>query len=373
MKNEIKNIIFAIVGLLTLNACTYDYDMPDYSNAAPLYTIGGIPDDLRPSLIEDAKKYGLTLEYAGAGWRTVVREKDDLGNVLYEGEPRKKADRYATKLEISYICSCMLQIANWNYYDICQFDFQNEFKLEISPYICEAQLSYGDSYTVRVADNHPYIYNIDRSKLPVIAMAESLGKRIGGVKTYITEKDVKGNQIRRFQHETIDGNIITVGAEYIDVEVKILGSSNNDKSVIGTYFFTNIPLAEIDGTTLCLNTDMKHEFYLPSDGYTYNVARSDFTPVLITKVEELGLHIGDTKMYITEKDIRKNVLKVFPHEWIEGNVFTPNAEYIDVAIRLYKDDEIKGSFIFKDIKLSDINNTTLELTPDMEYEFVLGY
>ena len=77
-------------------------------------------------------------------------------------------------------------------------------------------------------------------------------------------------------------------------------------------------------------------------------------------------------MYITEKDIHKNVIKTFPHEWIDGNVFTSNAEYIDVTIRLYKNEEVKGSFVFRDIKLADINNSILELTTDMEYEYVSG-
>ena len=58
--------------------------------------------------------------------------------------------------------------------------------------------------------------------------------------------------------------------------------------------------------------------------------------------------------------------------WVCKNYFTSNAEYIDVTIRLYKDDEVKGSFVFRDIKLADINNSILELTTDMEYEYVSG-
>ena len=64
--------------------------------------------------------------------------------------------------------------------------------------------------------------------------------------------------------------------------------------------------------------------------------------------------------------------KTFPHEWIDGNVFTSNAEYLDVTIRLYKDDEVKSSFVFRDIILAGINNSTLELTTDMEYKYVSG-
>lgn len=371
--NRILKYITLVLSAMTIHSCSYDYEMPDLSNAAPTYSVSGVSEDLRQVLIEDAKEYGLTFKYAAEQWRTIVREKDEHGNILYEGGPRGKADKNATILQVSYICSCMLQTANWNYYDICQFDFQKDFKLEISPYACEASLTSRDTYTKKVADKHPYIYNVDRSNLPVIAKAESLGYKIADVEMYITEKDDAGNQIRRFQHSTIDGNIITVGAKNIDVEVIIYGFQNYyDKVVVGTYYFTNISLAEIDGTTLILTTDMEHEFYLPSDGYTYNIGRSYFTPVLEAKVEELGLHIGDTKMYITEKDIHKNVLKTFPHEWLDGNIFTSNAEYIDVTIRLYKDEEVKATFVFRDIKLADINNSTLELTTDMVYEYVFG-
>ena len=372
--NKILKYIIFVLSAMSIHSCSYDYEMPDLSNAAPTYSVGGVSEELRQVLIEDAKEYGLTFEYSAEHWRTIVKEKDEKGNILYEGEPRGIADKNANTLQVSYVCSCMLQTANWNYYDICQFDFQKEFKLEISPQTCEAKLTIGDTYTKKVADNHPYTYNVDRSNLPVIDKAESLGYRIADVIMYITEKDDAGNQIKRFRHKTIDGYIITVGAEYIDVEVEILGFQNySNKVVVGTYYFTNISLAEINGTTLNLTTDMEHEFYLPSDGYTYNVGRSYFTPVLESKVEELGLHIGDTKMYITEKDIHKNVIKTFPHEWIDGkNYFTSNAEYIDVTIRLYKDDEVKGSFVFRDIKLADINNSILELTTDMEYEYVSG-
>lgn len=371
--NRISKYIALILSAMAIHSCSYEYEMPELSNAAPTYSVSGVSEELRQVLIEDAKEYGLTFEYAAEHWRTIVREKDVHGNILYEGEPRGKADKNATMLQVSYICSCMLQTANWNYYDICQFDFQKDFKLEISPYTCEARLTSGDTYTKKAADNHPYTYNVDRSNLPVIDKAESLGCSIADVIMYITEKDEAGNQIKRFQHRTIDGNIITVGAKYIDVEVELYGFQNNyNKVVIGRYYFTNISLAEINNTTLYLSTEMEHEFYLPSEGYTYNIGRSNFTPILSAKVEELGLHIGDTKMYITEKDRQKNALKTFPHEWLDGNIFTSNAEYIDVAIRLYKDEEVKGSFVFRDIKLSGINNSTLELTTDMEYQYVSG-
>lgn len=259
--NRISKYIALVLSAMAIHSCSYDYEMPDLTNAAPTYSVRDLSEELRQVLIEDAKEYGLTFEYGTEHWRTIVRERDEHGNILYEGEPRGIADKNATILQVSYICSCMLETANWNYYDICQFDFEKDFKLEISPYTCEARLTSRDTYTKKAADARPYTYNVDRSNLPVIDKAESLGCSIADVTMYITEKDDAGNQIKRFQHKTIDGSIITVGAKYIDVEVKIYGFQNYyNKVVIGTYYFTNISLAKINGTTLYLSTEMEHEY-----------------------------------------------------------------------------------------------------------------
>lgn len=262
--NRISKYIALVLSAMAIHSCSYDYEMPDLSNAAPTYSVSGVSEELRQVLIEDAKEYGLTFKYSSEDWRTIVREKDEHGNILYEGEPRGKADKNATMLQVSYICSCRLQTANWNYYDICQFDFQKDFKLEISPYKCEARLTSRDTYTKKVADDHPYTYNVSSYNLPTIEKAKSLGYSIADVKMYITEKNEAGHQMKRFQHRTIDGDIITVGAKYIDVEVEIYGFQNNNYNKvvigIGTYCFTNISLAKINGTTLYLSTEMEHEF-----------------------------------------------------------------------------------------------------------------
>ena len=46
------------------------------ANAAPTYSVGGVSEELRQVLIEDAKEYGLTFEYSAEHWRTIVKEKD---------------------------------------------------------------------------------------------------------------------------------------------------------------------------------------------------------------------------------------------------------------------------------------------------------
>ena len=379
MKRYIKLILSALC-ILTFNACTYDYEMPDYSNAAPLYSIEGFSNELRQALIKDAEKYGLTFHYAAERWRTIVREKDDKDSILYEGVARGKADKNATNLEVSYICSCMLQAANWNYYDICQFDFQKKFHLEISPFVCEVRMVLGDTYLTKEAPNHPTIYNVDRGGLTqmLIQKCESLGYSIADAKMYITEKDKDGNALRAFQHEAIDGDEISQeGAVEIDVKIEVYGFVNMNKTLLGTYYFKNMPLEHL--ITIKLTEDMEHEFVASdfiASHYIYNVDRSGLTQMLIQKCESLGYSIADAKMYITEKDKDGNALRTFQHEAINGEVTSAkDAVTIDVEVEVYAfistyQKKKIGSYVFKSIKLEDIQHSTLKLSADIEHEFV---
>ena len=60
-----RTTVFAAALVLTTEA-----------NAAPTYSVGGVSEELRQVLIEDAKEYGLTFEYSAEHWRTIVKEKD---------------------------------------------------------------------------------------------------------------------------------------------------------------------------------------------------------------------------------------------------------------------------------------------------------
>ncbi len=376
--NRILKYITLVLSAMTIHSCSYDYEMPDLSNAAPTYSVSGVSEELRQVLIEDAKEYGLTFKYAAEQWRTIVREKDEHGNILYEGDPRGKADKNATILQVSYICSCMLQTANWNYYDICQFDFLKDFKLEISPYACEASLTSRDTYTKKVADNHPYSYNVDSSQLPCIKLAESVGYKIMDVKMYITEKDGTGNVLREFKHRSVDGMIYTTAARYIDVRVEVYGAEpyNTDIILVGTYRFSNISLKEINGTTLMLSTDMEHELEKVEGIYHYNVDSSQLPCIKLA--ESVGYKIMDVKMYITEKDGTGNVLREFKHRSVDGMIYTTAARYIDVRVEVYgaepynTDIILVGTYRFSNISLKEINGTTLMLSTDMEHEYVSG-
>ena len=496
MKRYIKLILSAL-SIWAFNACTYDYEMPDYSDAVgAIYSVGKVSSEMQQALIKDVKDYDLDLIFQSGTeqWRTVVREKDKNGVILYEGEPRGKADKNATTLEVSYVYSCMFKIADWGCYDICHYDFQKKFKLEISPFAHDAKLSLGDSYIAKEAPNclsiytvehtlsaiaaakadslgykftdvnmyitekieernilrsldyrnnrktediltigkyidvevkvngsynainvplgafhfenvpignktaikltenmdhefmvsefitNHHIYNVDRSDLTqmLIQKCESLGYSIADAKMYITEKDSDGNALRTFQHEAIDGDEISQeGAAEIDVKIDVYGFVNMNKTLLGTYYFKNIPLDH--PATIKLTEDMEHEFVVSdfiASHYIYNVDRSDLTQMLIQKCESLGYSIADAKMYITEKDKDGNVLRTFQHEAINGEVTSAkDAVTIDVEVEVYAfisayQKKKIGSYVFKSIKLEDIQHSTLKLSADMEHEFV---
>ena len=80
-------------------------------------------------------------------------------------------------------------------------------------------------------------------------------------------------------------------------------------------------------------------------------------------------------MFITEKDKDGKELKCFEHRTLDGMLYTDEAYSIDIEIRLYGFENLAekvevGSYIFKNIKLDDINGTTLELTESLEHEFI---
>lgn len=379
---KILELTIAICTMMTILSCTYDYQFPDYTaldntEAKYRYTVADISSEVTQQLLPVAMECGVTLQYASEQWRIVVTEKDAAGNILYQGEPRDRADNNTKFLEISYICSCRLQDADWTYYDICRFDFEKKYSIGDTPLPIFLSVSPGDKYTVT---KYPiYVYNIDRGGLNVIEKIHSLGYTLLDVKTIITEKDENGDTIRSFEHRMVDGMIITTVAKTIDVEIPLYGQPQNsaEKVYVGSYFFRNIKIKEINGTTLTLTEDMEHEFVGNENmTYFYNIDRNNLSVMVIEKINSYGYSVADVNMIITEKDGNGRAIRTFGHRVIDGMIYSAaGAKTIDVEITLYgfneNNDKIYvGSYIFKDIKLEDINGTTLTLTEDMEHEFV---
>ena len=369
---KILELIFAICAMMAISSCTYDYNFPDYTGARSRYTVTDISSEIRQQLLPIAMESGVTLQYSSEKWRTLVTEKDAVGNILYQGEPRDRADSNTKVLMVSYICSCRLQSFDWKYYDICRFDFEKQYPIEITPIPISVAISPSDKYTVT---KYPvYIYNIDRN-LPVIEKVNSYGYTFADAIITITEKDENGDVIRSFEHRTIDGEIVTDTAKTIDVEIALYGyTPDYEKVYVGSYFFKDINLENINNTTLILTEDMEHEFVENENMtyfYNYNIDRD--LPV-IEKINSYGYSVADVNMIITEKDEQGNDIRAFKHRAIDGMIST-EAKTIDVEIALYGytsnyEKVYVGSYFFRNISLEEINGTTLTLTEDMEHEFV---
>ena len=353
---KILELIFAICAMMAISSCTYDYHFPDYTGARSRYTVTDISSEIRQQLLPIAMESGVTLQYSSEKWRTLVTEKDAVGNILYQGEPRDRADSNTKVLMVSYICSCRLQSFDWKYYDICRFDFEKQYPIEITPIPISVAISPSDKYTVT---KYPvYIYNIDRN-LPVIEKVNSYGYTFADAIMTITEKDENGDVIQSFEHRTIDGEIVTDTAKTIDVEIALYGyTPDYEKVYVGSYIFKEITLVDIDDTTLTLTEDMKHEFLENSNRpYSYNIDEN----LAIKKVNSYGYTFADAIMTITEKDESGNVIRSFEHRTIDGMIYT-TAKTIDIEIALYgmTHDYYRvyvGSYFFKDINLENINNT----------------
>ena len=102
---------------------------------------------------------------------------------------------------------------------------------------------------------------------------------------------------------------------------------------VGSYFFKDINLENINNTTLILTEDIEHEFVGNVDiTYSYNIDRSQLPT--IEKIYSYGYTVADINMVITEKDENGNVIRSFEHRTIDGMIYT-TAKTIDIEIALY--------------------------------------
>lgn len=375
MKKILLSLIL-IVLCFYIQSCSYEYEMPDYSNARPTYKVE-MPSDVRSKLWWDAT--ARAFRFSGehdAEIQVNVREKDANGNILYDGEPRKKADHNAVTLEVYAIGKCRLKNSDWHYYDICIYDFAKHYPLEISPRCSEVTLAESDAYTVTKHPNYPAIFTINSSQLPTLDKCHELGYNIADVILTVTGKSENGNRVLVSNYNTQDGIIVTDEFSKIDIEKKIIGlDSRNNKVDVGEFYFKDVVLdREPKVQNIILTTDMDNcEFVEYNRAYNYNI---NWALPLNEKCYELGYELADCKTYITEKDATGNVLRTFEHRTIDGYIQTSEARTVDVEVKIigfdYRKNKVDvGSYIFKGIDVQKINNTTYTITTDKDdYEFI---
>lgn len=370
--------LYVTIVLLGFWSCSYEYEMPDYSNAVTSFNKEQLLNDIGKIFKEEYAKYNISVSGEGV-CESYANEKDVNGNSLYNDTIRGKMNINTKSLEMTYAVQISGGSKSGRKRDVIG-TLKRTFKTEVSPF--EVQVNMTNEEIIYL----PIFYNVKNAmSIAIIEKAQEYGYELSEWKMYISEKDNKGNVLEYFEHEGMIGAPENVNS--IDVEIEIYGrmKANNvdyhEKKKIGTFVFRGIMLSDIKFKTLELTTDMQYE-YIEEPGLIvlYNIDRS--TLPIIDKAHELSYELADCKMYITEKDSGGNVLTRFEHNSRDGMIGAQDgAKTIDVEVEIigwpvedgrvnYKVKQRIGAYLFKNIKLSDINKHTLYLTLDMEYEFI---
>lgn len=387
-----KMIRIAIILFMVsiLSSCSYDYQMPDYSKATPLYLIEEIPTDVKSAWREIAVDYGLNLNIAQEKWEVLVCERDEKGNILYEGIPRGKADHFARSLEVSVRCLGLLKTYMNKYYEICRFKILNNYQLKISPIPCIVSITKDDNYMIDENIEKVYLYNIsyglDISQL-IIDEVESLGYSVSYTNILVTEKDKNGKILYQGK-EKLGGEESApseIGAQTLDVSIEIYawpkGIYDEEVRIGILKFDKSFELEDVNNKTLVLTQETPNHFeILLSDSerrYNYKITYGqDITSLIIKLAEGNGYEIADSQVVIIEKDNQGNTIYQ-GYQSIGDRILYSHlgAQTLEISIELYgwpngnysnkrKFGIIKFGTIFN---FKEINNKTLILDANIPY------
>ena len=377
MKKYSHIIILALS--LVVCSCSYEYEMPDHSNAVTFYEKTELEKGIENIVRDEFSKYGINAIKIDIQEEHAI-EKDASGSVIYDGDARGRANIRSKTLDLSYAVNHHVKCGDGKYQPVVAY-YQRAFKIEVSPFDVKASVS-NDMLQI------PYcVYLVTRQQSfnkMIIDKAQELSYEFADNITYVTEQDKERTDLFHYEYDSADGMIATqIGAESIAVDIEIYGWPKDDyrvyydkKQKIGTFKFSFI-LDEISNI-FDITAETQYEFVEVLRTF-YNVKNS--LP-MASKANELSFEFSSWKMFITEKDSGGKVLTRFEHETKDGKIEAQDgAKTIDVEVEIYgwpkengrvnynKKQKI-GTFVIKDIPLSEINNTTLELTDNMQYEFV---
>ena len=376
-----KNSIIAVsivITALSFVCCTYDYNMPDFSNAYPIYSINDVSDDMRRIWIEEAKVYGLTFEVAKEKWEKKVIEYDANDNVLYSGEARGKADRNAKKLKVGYTCLHRISSIDNNYYEVCTFWIESFYPLSISPFTCYADVSANNRYTIEPAPANsricPFNLTWDSSITNLmVATTESLGYEISGTELEVIERDIndniiyQGSPLKNFGTDYISHK----GAYSIEFLLGFYGwpkDSYRNMAKIGVVRFAPIKLEANMSYTLNDGMEYNIEKSLTDSEYiyAYNLTwDSSITNLMATTTESLGYETSGTELEVIERDINDNIIYQVSPQKNSGTDYITNQGAYTIEFHINFHGWPKGSYRNK-VKIGAIIFTPLRLTPNME-------
>ena len=260
MKKYSYIIILAV--LLGFCSCSYEYEMPDYSNAMTPYEKKLLENGIEKKFREEYSKYDIEVVNIDIQEEHAI-EKDASGSVIYDGDARGRTNIRSKKLELSYAVNHRVKPKGGHYQDVVGY-YQRSFNIDVSPFDVKAKIT-NDMLTYI-----PYFYSVSRNKFvsTIVDKAQALSFEIADAITYVTERDKEKKELIRFEHDPLQGMVASQrGAESIDVEVEVYGWPKDEGRVnynkiqkIGTFVIKDIFLSEINNSTLELTDDMKYEF-----------------------------------------------------------------------------------------------------------------
>lgn len=269
-------ILYMLYGIVFFVACTYDYNMPDMSNATPHGPSVSEPSyyygvtygsDITSLIMEEAERLG----YEVAAIKKIGIEKDRNGNILVERQMPNGSDciesmQGANAIEFVLKCEGWPKGSYDNRVLVCTLSFE-PFNLKDNNNKT-ITLTTDMPYTLELLPDSERIYNYsvtygsDMSSL-ISNTLETIGYEIADTKILITERDKDGNIISE-RYKPNGDNLLysTKGAITVRFAVEIYGwpkgSYDNKEKCCTIVFNEDFNLEEINGKKIVLSKDMSY-------------------------------------------------------------------------------------------------------------------
>ena len=380
-----KNIAILLL-LLGLVSCTYDYEMPDYSNIRPTYHIE-MSDDIKTEWEQIASKYLPDAKKINIE----VTERDKNGNILYRGTARKEADYSAYDLEVTAIC---ITSAFTEPYEICRFKLPTKYPLRISPGASVIKIDTNTDYSIELPPISERItaYDISYDSEVESLIKNTIEKIYHTFYTFekseiiITENDENGDILYQGNKES---SVSQKGTKTVNIAIEIYGipkGGNYPITQMGILKFEDpIDLEDLTSQKKILTANMKHAFtdLLPESEwqYAYDIDCDNSIEESIYKQMELMGHdrIRNIEMLIKEKDGAGNVIRTINKKngISISETSEKGAKSVEICIDFYgwmKDsyNDVKlGTLAFDEtLELKEIAGKKTKLTANTPHTFI---
>ena len=218
MKKYSHIIILALS--LVVCSCSYEYEMPDYSNAVTRYDKTQLESGIENKIREAYSKYDVEAVNIDIQEEHAI-EKDISGSIIYDGNARGRANIRSKTLELSYAVNHRIRLGGGHYQPVVTY-YQRSFDIDVSPFEVKA------SVTNEKLQIPFYLYWVTKQSFnnTIFDKVDELSYELADAKIYVTELDKEKKDLLRYEHEDPYGKpfqppvLSQIGAEYIFVEIE---------------------------------------------------------------------------------------------------------------------------------------------------------